>query len=204
MQNIVCHVWQSLQVVRSEEWCIVDRLVFFLKVSMSDTQTPIPSGDDLAAQALGQDPTPSQPEVSADDEAAQSDQVAQALGSLQNVIERNATELQRIANELKEKREMMKNVFENDVELATAEEQVSLVTNQVKERKAKLQGDPQITTLKVQIGELNEQKKEIEETLSNHLVNYYQMTNSTSFDTSDGDQWEFKVSARVKPRKQAA
>lgn len=164
--------------------------------------TDIPGGDDLAAQALGQGTTVAVNDSSgADDEAAQSDQVAQALAALQNVIERNANELQRISNELKEKREMMKNVFENDAELATAEEQVSLISNQVKERKAKLQADPQITTLKVQVGELNEQKKEIEETLSNHLVNYYQMTNSTSFDTSDGDQWEFRISARVKARK---
>lgn len=172
----------------------------FMQDDQTITNSQIPSGDDLAAQALGGNSAVNEPET-ADDEAAQSDQVAVALSSLQNVIERNATELQRLANDLKEKREMMKNVFENDTELATAEEQVSLISTQVKERKAKLQGDPQITTLKVQISELNEQKKEIEETLSNHLVNYYQMTNSTSFDTSDGDQWEFKVSARVKARK---
>ncbi len=159
----------------------------------------IPSGDDLAAQAMGS--SVSDQTTAAEDEAAQSDQVAVALSSLQNVIERNATELQRLSDELKEKREMMKNVFENDTELATAEEQVSLIATQLKERKAKLQSEPQVTTLKVQIGELNEQKKEVEETLSNHLVNYYQMTQSTSFDTSDGDQWEFKISARVKSRK---
>jgi len=160
----------------------------------------IPSGDDLAAHALGQI-SPAIEAETIEDETAQSDQVALALSSLQNVIERNANELQRLSDELKEKREMMKNVFENDTELATAEEQVSLIATQVKERKAKLQADPQVTTLKVQVGELNQQKKEIEETLSNHLVNYYQMTHSTSFDTSDGDQWEFKISAKVKSRK---
>lgn len=167
----------------------------------NDTQ--IKTGDDLVADALGQangegseEPT----EVS-DDEVAQSDQVAQALTALQNVIERNANELNRVSEELKQKRESLKNVFENDSELAVAEEQVQQFSSQVKERRAKLQADPQSTGLKVQIGELNEQKKEIEETLSNHLVNYYQLTHSTSFDTSDGDQWEFKIQARVKPRK---
>lgn len=167
--------------------------------------TAIPSGDDLARQALGED-TATSPVATADlqDEAAASDQVAVALGSLQNVIERNATELQRIADELKQKREMLKNIFENDTELAVAEEQVQQFSTQVKERKARLQSDPQVTSLKAQVGELNEQKKEIEETLSNHLVNYYSMTSSTSFDTSDGDQWEFKISAKVKPRKQSS
>ena len=175
----------------------------------TDSQNILLSAEELAAQALGSAPIPEEmSETSANDtttdsgdEAAQSDQVAQALGSLQNVIERNANELGRVAEELKQKRESLKNVFENDTELATAEEMVEQISTQVKERRAKLQADPQITSLKVQIGELNEQKKEIEETLSNHLVNYYQMTSSTSFDTSDGDQWEFNIRAKVKPRK---
>lgn len=164
----------------------------------ADTQ--IKTGDDLVADALGE-ATADNLDATVDDEVAQSDQVAQALSSLQNVIERNANELSRIQEELKQKRESMKNVFENDQELAIAQDQAQQFSTQVKERRAKLQTDPQVTTLKVQVGELSEQKKELEETLSNHLVNYYQLTHSTSFDTSDGDQWEFRISARVKPRK---
>jgi len=135
------------------------------------------------------------------DDMAASDELASTLGSLQNVIERNAQQLEKIQEELKHKRESMKNVFENDTLLAEAQEQQALYSNQLKERKAKLQADPQVTSLKIQIGELNEQKKEVEEALSNHLVNYYQLTNSKSFDTSDGDQWDFVVRAKVKPRK---
>ena len=171
---------------------------------MTDAKdTQIRTGDDLVADALGQsdDMDMDKAEGGSDDEVAQSDQVAQALTALQNVIERNANELNRVSDELKEKRDSLKNIFEDDQELAVAEEQVQQFSSQVKERRAKLQADPQSTGLKVQIGELNEQKKEIEETLSNHLVNYYQLTHSTSFDTSDGDQWEFKIHAKVKPRK---
>ncbi len=162
------------------------------------------TSDDLATQALAdataEDAVPAglAPDT---DEVEQSDQVAQTITSLQNVIERNANELQRISEELKLKRESLKNVFENDTELATAEEQVQLLSTQAKERKSKLQTQPQVTTLKVQIGELNEQKKEVEETLSNHLVNYHTLTGSKSFDTSDGDQWDFDIRAKVKSRK---
>jgi chromosome segregation ATPase len=163
------------------------------------------TNDDLASQALadanGSDSVSGLDTMS--DEVEQSDQVAQTITSLQNVIERNANELGRISEELKHKRESLKNVFENDAELATAEEQVQLISTQLKERKAKLQADPQVTTLKVQIGELNEQKKEVEETLSNHLVNYHTLTGSKSFDTSDGDQWDFDVRAKVKARKKS-
>ena len=168
---------------------------------MTDTST-IPSADDMAKAALGEPTSPtSATPISTDDEVAASDQMAQALTSLQNLIERNARELTRINKELAEQREMMKNVFENDAELATATELAQEVTTKAKERKAKLQTDPQVTGLKVKIGELNEQKKELEETLSNHLVNYYQYTHSTSFDTSDGDQWEFQIKAKVKGNK---
>ena len=136
-----------------------------------------------------------------DDEAEASDQLAETLGHLQNVIERNADLLTQLQNDLKLKRESLRNVFDNDTQLAEVTEQQKEASQQVKERKSKLQTSPEVTQLKTQIGELNEQKKEIEEALSNHLLNYYQMTNSTSFDTSDGDQWEFNIKAKVKGRK---
>jgi hypothetical protein len=170
------------------------------QLEAGDETAQLTSGDDLALAALSQASSPQKKSDSVD-EAAASDEVAQTLTALQNVIERNANELGRIGDALKEKREQLKNVFDNDSELDAAEQQVQVFSEQLKERKAKLQADPQVTQLKVHIGELNEQKKEVEEALSNHLVNYYQMTNSTSFDTSDGDQWEFNIRAKVKPRK---
>ncbi|MPN01593.1 hypothetical protein SDC9_148803 [bioreactor metagenome] len=135
------------------------------------------------------------------DEAAASDQLAETLTSLQNLIEKHARELTRINSELKEKRESMKSVFENDVQLEEAKAEVERQNVALKERKSQLQSDPQVTSLKVDIAELNEQKKELEETLSNHLVNYHALTNSTSFDTSDGDQWEFNIKAKIKGKK---
>jgi hypothetical protein len=136
-----------------------------------------------------------------DDEVEASDELATTLASLQNMIEQYARQLQEVNQEIKEHRETMKNVFDNDGQLAEAEQQAQIITDALKTRKGQLQNDPQVTQLKVKIGEGTEKKKEIEETLSNHLVHYYQLTNSTSFDTSDGDQWEFKIRAQVKPHK---
>lgn len=166
---------------------------------MSDDQMNSQTGDDLAMAALAAaDQSDNDSEES---EVEKSNQLAATLNSLQNVIERNAESLQAISKDIKEKREELGNVFANDSLLTTAEEQAKQFTTQVKERRAALQADAQVTALKVQIGEMSEQKKEIEETLSNHLVNYYSLTNSTSFDTSDGDQWEFSLKAKVKSRK---
>lgn len=153
------------------------------------------TADDVAIAAL------SQTSQQADDELKASNELAETLTSLQNLIERYANQVIKIKAELKEKRESLRGVFENDQQLASAEEKANAVVAEVKERKSKLQSSPEAVGLRNQIGELNEQKKEVEEALSDHLVHYYQMTNSTSFDTSDGDQWEFVVSARVKSKK---
>lgn len=164
---------------------------------MADDQKQISSSDDLALDALSQ----ASQSADADNELAESNQLADTLNSLQNLIEKHARELTRIETELKEKRQSLKNVFDNDVQLTEAREEVEKHTQAMKERRVQLQNDPQSTSLKIDVADLNQQKKELEETLSNHLVNYHALTNSTSFDTSDGDQWDFSIKAKIKAKK---
>ena len=151
-----------------------------------NNQSQSQNSQDLATQAL--------------DESQRSDEFAETLQSLEKVIERNANQLNELGEELKKRRQMLKNYFENDAQLAEAEEQAVDYKNQVKERKIGLQLEPQVVDLQVKIKELRERQKEIQETLSNHFVNHYRMTNSTSFDTSDGDQWEYQVQAKIKAK----
>jgi hypothetical protein len=160
------------------------------------------SGEDVALAALSQasGTTTTKPSK---DESEESDNLAVTLSHLQSLLERYAMELERISGELKEKRESLKSVFENDSELNAAEEQVQTFAQQAKSRKSQLQNSPVAVGVKNQIVELNEQKKEIEETISNHLLSFYAMTNSKSFDTSDGDQWEFDIRAKVKSRRKS-
>ena len=160
------------------------------KLEAGEEQKSIESGEDLAISALAS--------ASTLDEVKASDDLAETLNHLQNIIERNANELARVKNELKEKRESFKSLFENDAPLQEVKNEVDVMSQQLKERKSKISNEPQATSLKLGIGELNQEKKEIEETLSNHLINYYSMTNSKSFDTSSGDQWEFDIKAKVR------
>ncbi len=168
-------------------------------MSDSTSDAVLESGEDLARKALEAADELSLPsDAGVDAEVAASDQLAETLTHLQNVIERNVSELKRLKDEIKLKRESLKSVLENDTELAEAQVQAEAVTQQVKERRAKLQSDPQSASLKAQIAETNQEKKEVEEALNNHLLNYYSLTNSMSIDTSDGDQLEFKVRASIK------
>lgn len=167
---------------------------------MPDDQKQISASDELALDALSQ-ASKSSESTDADDEIKQSNELAETLTSLNNLIEKHARELTRIEGELKEKRQSLKNVFDNDIQLTEAREEVEKHTQAMKERRTQLQNDPQSTSLKIDVAELNQQKKELEETLSNHLVNYHALTNSTSFDTSDGDQWDFVIKAKIKTKK---
>lgn len=166
-----------------------------------DEAPALESGDDLAQQALQASSQSALPaKTSANDPAA----LQETLTALQNIIERNVNELDRIKEELKVERDSLKNIFENDTKLSEAQEQVSTISQQVKERKSQIQASPEVMQYKTKIADLTEQKKEIEEALNNHLLNFYQVTGAKLIDTSDGKQREFNIRASIKGRKPQA
>ncbi len=134
-------------------------------------------------------------------ETQQSDEFAQTLHALENVIESKARKLMRVKQNAKKKRRMIKDVFENDQQMQEVEEEREEIKAQLKQHKNDLEESIQIKQLREDLRETKQEQKEIEESLSNHLINYHQLTNSTSFDTSDGDQWEFKIKAKVRSKK---
>ena len=101
--------------------------------------------DDLVKKALASDEDEAVEKVVAevkktvtsdDDEVEKSDQLAETLISLQNLIERHALELTKIDSELSEKREAIKSVFDNDTLLAEKKEELDQYNQQYKERKS--------------------------------------------------------------------
>jgi len=138
--------------------------------------------------------------LSIDIEAQDSDKLAETLMSLQSMIERQANEVTELKHQLKAKRESLKSLFENDSELSEAINQAEKIIQQVKQVKSKIGSSIEASRLKVEIAELNEQKNEYLGSLSCNLINYFQLTNSTSFDTSEGDQWDFSINAKVKSK----
>lgn len=154
---------------------------------------------DLAMEALNQEET--QDNLSPQEEAQQSDDFAQTLHALEKVIESKANKLMQMKQQAREKRGMISNVFDNDDQLQEAQEQKQEVQTQLKQRQSDLNETVQVRQLRDDLREIKSEQKDLEESLSNHLINYHQLTNSTSFDTSDGDQWEFDIKAKVKSKK---
>jgi hypothetical protein len=162
---------------------------------MADDSATTKQKDDLQAQANNL------PKANVAEEVAKSDEFAETLHSLENLIEAKASKLMQIKQEMKKRREMLKGVFENDPQLSEASEKKQEVYQSWRQRKKELRETPEVKDIKQTLKEMRDARKDIEESLSNHLINYHQLTNSTSFDTSDGDQWEFKIKAKVKNRK---
>ncbi len=135
------------------------------------------------------------------DDVKMSNKIGETILSLQNLIEKYARQLQELNKQLAEKKDSYRNFFNNDVELNEAQEKAKELTKFIKKRKAELRSHPQIVELSSEIKQLNEEKKELEQSLSNYLVTYHALTNSNSFDTSEGDQWEFEIKAKIKPKR---
>jgi len=169
------------------------------------------TGDDLAAKALeesNQKDLPAGDDTSALPAGGMSPavhgKVGETLTSLQNVIERNVSELDRLKEQLSTYKDSLRSIMDNDEELSDAKDAVTAISQKVKERKSKLQTSPEANQLKANITETTERKKEIEEALNTHLLNLYQFTGVKTFDTSTGETREFEIRASIKSGKKAA
>jgi hypothetical protein len=92
--------------------------------------------------------------------------------------------------------------LENDVELKQAEEQAKETAVKSKERKSNLQKSPEYQQFRSKVETISDEIKELEESLNTHLLNYFQQTGVKSVDLSSGGQREFRILAKVLPRKE--
>lgn len=185
---------------------------------LTETDAPeLEAGDDVASLEAGDETVslesgeesslPDGYEVLVDDADETVDQVANAeafgetLIATQNIIQRYSTEYDEVNAKLKDVREMMKNMFDNDAELQELEEQAKTVTQDARNRKQRVKESPESVELQMKMKELKEEQNEIQETLNNHLLRYYQMTGSQVIEEPDGTEREFKVQARLKAKK---
>lgn len=131
------------------------------------------------------------------------DTTGASLTALQGIIERQSKRLDDLREETRLLSEQLKAILDNDLELTEAQEQAKQATRKQKERKAALANNAESTQLRYKLKEAKENIKDIEESLNNHLLNFFSMTGVKEFDTTDGGKREFDVRAKLrgKPRK---
>ncbi|MCD8484547.1 hypothetical protein LRY65_05680 [Candidatus Woesebacteria bacterium] len=140
-------------------------------------------------------------EATVEDNVEQAEQFGEALTSLQNIIQRYSDQYDQVNSRYKDLREMMKNMFDNDAELQELSEQAKTAQQDAKMRKQRIKESPESVELQMKMKETKEEINEIQETLNNHLLRYYQMTGSQVIEEPDGTEREFKISARLKSKK---
>lgn len=123
------------------------------------------------------------------------------LQALQALIERHIQQTDDVRGKLKTLSESMKSLLDNDTPLSEVEEQATELTKKVKERKRNVMEAPEFRSLRAKVGELKDEVKELEEALNTHLLSYYQQTGVKTVDLSSGQQREFKIIAKVLPKK---
>lgn len=125
----------------------------------------------------------------------------ETYNAVQNLIARLSAQLDELNQNVRSQREMLSNVYENDATLAEAKEKVQAIKNEEKAQQSKLAETEEVIGIKTKIAEISEDIKMVKDSLNTHLLNYYQMTGSTTVDLPDGTEREFTVNANLKPKK---
>lgn len=119
----------------------------------------------------------------------------------QAIINRQAQRLDSLKEDTRKINDSLKSILENDAQLVGFENELKESSKRLKERKASLTQSAESVQLKYKLKEVREQIKELEESLNNHLLNYFQLTGTKVFDTDSGQQREFKVFAKILGKK---
>ncbi len=123
------------------------------------------------------------------------------LSAVEGIIRRQSVRLDALRDEAKTFADQLKSILDNDEALTNVEEEVKQATRKQKERKATLANSPESMQLKYKLKEVKDSIKDIEESLSNHLLNLYKITGIKEFDTDDGKRREFDVRAKLRGTK---
>ncbi len=129
------------------------------------------------------------------------DSAGESVMATQAIINRQAQRLDTLREDVKRINDSLKSILDNDEQLSITEHELKESTKKLKERKAQLTQSAESVQLKYKMKEVREQIKELEESLNNHLLNYYQLTGTKVFDTDSGEQREFRVTAKILGKK---
>lgn len=183
---------------------------------MSDNTTPneidlIEAGEEERLLSQGEDPA----SLPADDTSAlpsptpplslayepEPTSQASSLHALEGVIRRQSVRLDELRAEVKTLNDQLRSILDNDEELSKAEEEVKVAARKQKERKTALASNAESMQIKFKLKDIKESIKDLEDSLSNHLLNLFQVTGVKEFDTDDGGKREYDVKAKLRGKK---
>ncbi len=127
----------------------------------------------------------------------------QTFEAVKGLVLNLSVKLDEAKEKQKEYRERLKNMMDNDESLAEFEQQAKNAADAFRKRKKELNESTEGKEIKAKIREFSEEIKDLEESLTNNLLSYYQMTGVQSFELPTGEEREFKLKARLLPTKKS-
>ena len=125
----------------------------------------------------------------------------QAFEATRAIVTRQAERLEELKRDTKLIAEQLSGLLENDVKLVEEEQQAKQYTQSVKQRKTEIMETQQARQLKTKLGDLKEERSDLEDSISNHLFDLYQTTGVMEFEDITGNVWEYKIKARLGAKK---
>lgn len=126
---------------------------------------------------------------------------SQAFEATKGLIQNLSVNIDELTIQQRELRERLKNILENDAGLSELEAVAKEARDAVKKRKTELMNSVEAKEVKAKEAETKEEIKEMKESLTHHLLNYFTITGTQSFETPSGEEREFSFSAKVKKAK---
>ena len=117
--------------------------------------------------------------------------------STRNLIAKQLQLLEKIKQEIKQHRESMQAILDNDPQYGELENQTKEYQNKLKQRKLQLLESQNARKIKLKIAELSDERRDIEESLTAHLLDLYQATGVMEFEDQEGHLWTYQLKARI-------
>lgn len=125
----------------------------------------------------------------------------ESLTAVQGLIERLSNQMDELQQKQKDLSSMIKAIVDNDEGLQKVMQTAEEITADIKSKRQAIQEFPEVKELKLKLADVKEDIKMVYDSLNTHLVNYFQMTGSTAVDLPSGDEREFILNTRMKPKK---
>lgn len=119
------------------------------------------------------------------------------LFSLEDLIFRKKDKLDEVNAELKNHNDSLKSIYENDAQFSEAEQKVMEAKKVLAEHKSRIKNKPEAIQLHYKIKEVKEKKKDLQMSLSNHLISWFDLTKSKLIEKPDGTQLELRTTVTL-------
>lgn len=125
----------------------------------------------------------------------------ESVAAVEGLIQRLSEQMDQLIQKQRSLGVMLKSIFDNDEAIGQAQTVVQEASQSLKGRQGELNDTQEVKDLKMKLVEVKDDIKMVSEALDTHLLNYYEMTKTLSFPTVDGNEREYTLKAKLKPKK---